>query len=272
MYKVSYKYDNTMKDLNLELKRIGLTGHEPSVFVSLLKNGPCGASLIASKCSLSRSSVYTTLQSLTGKGLVSLSHKNEVKQFIANDFESMKLMVRKHEQELEDKFVALKNIENTFNELLNNKIGYVQSDVTFFEGQEGLKKVYLSMMRNAKKRDTLYLLRDEFVWNDDWKFIFESEWNSRVARIKKEKDINTQLLINDSSLERKAKVIYDKKRSLEYLFLAKDNSVKNYAQYILGDMVAIMSMEKSNLIGIQITNSGLAENHRKIFKNIWNNP
>ena len=83
MYKVSYNYDDkASSDLRNTLEQLGLTGHEPAVYAALLERSPAGAAWIAKRCGLSRSSVYTTLGVLVGKGLIGESHANEVKQFV----------------------------------------------------------------------------------------------------------------------------------------------------------------------------------------------
>jgi hypothetical protein len=141
--------------------------------------------------------------------------------------------------------------------------------MVIFEGQEGLKKVYLSMMREAPPKSILYLLRDEFVWQKDWEFIFEQDWHNRVKRLKIEKDIHTKLLVNRSPIETKSKKFYQSKKALECRFLPSQHSVKQFAMYIIGDIVSILSMEKNNLVGIKITNQHLADNFTNLFQAIW---
>lgn len=255
-----------MDDFKDKLSQLGLTGHEPAIYAHLLKHTPSGASTIAQKCNLSRSSVYTSLQGLIEKGLVSVSQKSEVRQYSAHDYKAVEEMLQQQEKQLNDRFLILKNLQADLTVVSN---GAQRPAVSFFEGQEGLKKVYLAMMRQSKKGDTLYLLRDEFVWQEDWNFIFTATWSNRVARIKQEKSLKTQLLINDSKTERDAADVYKKKKGLQFRFLPKGDRITDYAMYILGDCVAIMSMEKNHLVGILITNKNLSENQKTIFKQLW---
>ncbi len=112
-------------------------------------------------------------------------------------------------------------------------------------------------------------MRDEFVWDADWEFIFEDEWSERVSRIKKEKQIATRLLINRSKNELGAQKIYAKKAGLQYRFLPTHTMLTNFAQYTLGDMTATMSLERGNLIGILTFNNNIANNNKKIFDILW---
>ena len=65
-----------MNPLIAQLRAFGLGDHESRVYFALLETSPANATLIAKKCKLSRSSVYTTLNILIAKGLVSTTYKN----------------------------------------------------------------------------------------------------------------------------------------------------------------------------------------------------
>lgn len=256
-----------MDHLLSKLKQLGLGDYESLIYCTLLENSPANATLIAKKCNLSRSSVYTTLSSLIAKGLVSTTYKNEVKQFIAEDDTALEQLLKKEKENLNEKFKTLDLLREGFTFLKKANINIPQ--IIFFEGQEGLKKIYLSMMRQAKQNDTLYLLRDEFVWQKEWEFIFTSDWHEKIKRIKKEKNISTKLLINNSSREKEKKKLYTSKKGLQCKFLAPKNSIDQFAVYILGDTVSILSLEKNNLVGIKIVNEHLTKNFKNIFEVLW---
>lgn len=267
MLNVSYNSDNTMEQIITQLKQLGLNDHEAQVYFTLLSASPSSASFIAKKCHLSRSSVYTTLSMLISKGLVGTTFKNNVKQFIAEDDASLELYLKKEKQSLEEKYKSLELIKKGFS--FFDQSGAHIPQVVFFEGQEGLKKIYLSLMRNARDNETLYLLRDEFVWKPEWKFIFEQEWHDRVKRYKVEKNIKTKLLINNSKIEKEHAKQYRSKNYLNVSYLQTKHSVKQFAIYLIGDVIAIMSMEKNNLVGIKITNRSMAENFKAMFDGMW---
>jgi sugar-specific transcriptional regulator TrmB len=275
MFKLSYTSDNSdgnvffrdMQYLVPQLKQLGLTGYEASVYAALLEHSPASASFVAKKCGLSRSSVYTTLNTLMGKGLVGTTYKNEIKQFIAQDKSSLEQLLRKEEEILSEKFQAFESLRDALDRLGASALSIPQ--LIFFEGQEGLKKIYLSMMREAPDRSTLYLLRDEFVWRPDWDFIFKPEWMSRVRRIKSEKDIRTRLLVNDSKEERERLGTYGSRKDLDVRFLPRKYSVDRFALYVMGDTVSLLSMEHNNLVGVKMANAHFSENFRRLFDGLW---
>jgi len=256
-----------MEQISQQLKTLGLGDYEALIYSQLLETSPVSATTLAKKCHLSRSSVYTTLSSLIAKGLVGTTYKNEIKQFVAEDYSALEQFLQKQKNEVEEKFKNLTALKDSFKLLAKNNLNIPQ--IIFFEGQEGLKKIYLSMMREAPKNSTLYLLRDEFVWQPEWKFIFQMEWHDRVKRLKIEKNIKTKLLINNSITEKKNEKTYKNKKGLEYKFLSKAHQIKQFAIYIIADTVSILSMEKNNLVGIKITNQHLADNFKEIFETMW---
>jgi sugar-specific transcriptional regulator TrmB len=249
------------------LRKLGLNDHESGIYNTLLMTSPQSATKIAKNCNLPRSSVYTTLSTLIAKGLVGTTYRNNVKQFVAEDYGTLGNILAKERKNVEEKFKVFSLLEKHIATQVRTTVAIPR--VVFFEGQEGLKKIYLSMMRQAPQGATLYLLRDEFVWADSWKFIFEEEWHERVKRLKVEKDIHTKILVNNSKEEHSRKRIYASKKALTYKFLPKKHSVSKFAVYILGDTVSILSTEEKNFVGIQITDNHFAKNFQNIFNTLW---
>lgn len=250
-----------------ELKKIGLGDYESLIYAVLLRNSPTTASILARKCNLARSSVYTTLNSLIAKGLVATSYKNETKQFIAQDLSVLEQYLKKEKDQITQKFQIFESLKINLQSLTNQSFNLPQ--IIFFEGQEGLKKIYLSMLIDAPKNSTLYLLRNEFIWEKSWEFTFDDDWQEKTKYHKINKNISTKVLINDSEIEHQNLKVYQSRKNLEFKYLSKKDSVKDFAMYIIGDIVSILSMENNNLIGIKITNQNLADNFKNIFNSIW---
>ena len=157
--------------LEQPFKQLGLGDHEATVYATLLQNSPASASLLAKKTGLSRSSVYTTISILTSKGLVGTTYKNEVKQFVAEGYSALQNLVEEQKRQAQDQEKVLASIKTKIEGLVGPSINIPQ--VISFEGKEGLKRIYSAMLRQASESATLYILRDEFVWQEEWKFIFE---------------------------------------------------------------------------------------------------
>ena len=218
LYKLPYNTDN-MIDLKLNLEKIGLSNYEAIILDVLFKNSPSTAAFIAKKCNLARSSVYTTLNSLIGKGLVGTTFKNEIKQFVAEDISAIEEYIEKEKNSIKEKESAFNSLKDEIKQYESDSLNLPQ--IVVFEGQDGLKKIYLSMLRQAPNNSTIYIIRDEYVWKEEWEFIHKMEWDERAKRIKGNKNISTKLLINDSKLENEKKGYYKSKKHLVYSFLPR---------------------------------------------------
>ncbi|MFA5369057.1 MAG: helix-turn-helix domain-containing protein [Candidatus Paceibacterota bacterium] len=254
--------------LENQLKSLGLTSHEANIYSVLSSNSPASATFIAKKCGLSRSSVYTSLNSLIGKGLVGTSYKNEIKQFVVEDIDALHQMVKNEESILEKKKSTLADISLSIKALQRSAINI--PEVIVFEGQAGLKKIYTSMLRQALMDETMMIVRDEFVWQENWQFVFKNDWHDKVKRLRQEKNIKTKLLVNNSALEKTKSTYYKSRKALNYKYLLGRDKVNNFAMYIVGDTVSILSTENNNPVGIKIVNKHLADNYKTLFNGLWN--
>ena len=250
-----------------ELKTIGLSQQEALVYDILLRTSPAGASLLAKKANLSRSSVYTLLSTLAAKGLVGTTYRNEVKQFTAEGYPALAQLVERQKASITQQEKALQSMGKGL-ALITNQSRNIP-DIVFFEGQDGLKRIYLSMLRQASKNDVMHIIRDEFIWGDSWQFTQEKDWRQKVGSLKQQKNICTKLLLNNSKVEQSKKAYYKSRQDVTFQFLPKGKEVKDFSLYILGDMVSILSIEKNHLVGVQIINQNLAANFKKIFESLW---
>lgn len=256
-----------MDSIAEKLEEAGLADYEALIYGTLLSASPASATFIAKKCDLSRSSVYTTLSTLIAKGLVGTTYKNDVKQFIAQDPSVLEQLIRKEREGADRKLKIVEALRENLGALTRTDTQL--PEIIFFEGQEGLKKIYLSMMRQAPMNSTRYLLRDEFIWRPEWEFAFKQDWHERVERLKVEKKMKTKLLVNSSKEEKRKEKTYKSEKNFSFRFLPSKNAVHQFAMYIIGDTIAIMSMERNNLVGIKISNAHLASNFKQIFESLW---
>jgi DNA-binding MarR family transcriptional regulator len=262
MYKLSYNYDDMADDeLQKSLKELGLSGHEPAIYAALLRQSPAGAAVIARECGLSRSSVYTTLSALQAKGLVGTTHENEVKQFVAGGREALVELLRR------DRALAEERIQRAESLNLERLVNAQVPQIVHFEGQQGLKRIYLDMLRAAPAGSTVSILRDEFIWRPEWAFVFGDDWRERVRRLRVDKGLQTRLLVNRSPVERRHAAWYKAKKALERRYLKKP--VRDFGLYLAGQTAAILSLPSHNLIGLRIINSDVAANLGQVFDGLW---
>lgn len=250
-----------------QLVALGFNEYEAGVYLVLTEHSPSSAAFVAKNLNLSRSTVYTALDRLVARGLVGTSYKNEIKQFVAQPPSSIGDLLDREEASLKEKRHVFDGLSEHL-DLLRRGSALVPN-IIFFEGKESLKKIYLSMLRNAPKHSVMRIIRDEFVWDKEWGFIFGQEWNDKVRRLRSENDVTTKLLVNDSREERAQMKFYGSRSHTEVRVLSKDHPVDRFVTYVLGDTVSILSMEQNNLVGIKITNRHIAANFEQVFDGIW---
>lgn len=254
--------DNTLR---ISLKRLGLSAHESSIYAALVAHSPAQASWLAKRCELPRSSVYTALDALMDKGLIGVAYEGEVKQFVPLGHSALVEMLEQERARAEARVALAETLSAHFERPREARI----PDVMTFEGQEGLKQVYLSMMQQLPRQATLRLLRDEFLFTQEWHFVFEAPWRRRLSSLKEGKEIETRLLTNRSAEEESHLDYYRGRPGLTHRFLPASLRLSRLALYMGGDMIAVMSMEHGQLVGVRIDNRHLAENISALFDAIW---
>lgn len=247
--------------------QLWFNNYESLILELLYQFSPCWASYISKKTALPRSSVYTSLNLLIDKGIVWVTYKNEVKQFIAEDISVLNRFLLEEKKKLDTKIDILSDIEDTINKIQNLNLQIPQ--IINYEWKEWLKKIYLDMLRNAPRNSTMYIIRNNFIYSNDWNFTQEDEWNNLSRKLKEKKNIKTLLILNDSDEEREKEPYYKQISLLEYKFINEKYNFTDYALYILDDTISMISLENNNLVWVRITNKNLANNHKNIFNSLW---
>lgn len=111
------------------------------------------------------------------------------------------------------------------------------------------------------------ILRDEFLWQPSWQFVFEADWHDRVRRLKADKAITTRLLVNRSTIERRKAAYYKSRKHLERRYLKRP--IERFGLYLVDDTAAILSFDNANLLGIRIVNRHIADNLAVLFESLW---
>src|SRR3989344_6442488 len=118
------------------LKRAGFLDKEITIYLTLLEMGRGVVSEISRKAGVNRTTGYVILDSLSNKGLVSISGKEPKQEFMAEPPENLA-------QYLDSEIEKQKTISSELTELLPEMSSlYKKGDrpkVRFYEGADGLK-------------------------------------------------------------------------------------------------------------------------------------
>lgn len=121
------------------LHSLGLSEKESSVYYSTLELGRGTVSEISRKAGINRTTGYSVLSSLIGRGFVRISGKEPKQEYIA---ESPENLLSSLNIELEKLQTNIKNTEKLIPELKSIHKTEDRPQVRFYEGINGLKQVY----------------------------------------------------------------------------------------------------------------------------------
>jgi len=130
------------KDVS-EIKEIivkaGLSENESAIFLALLKLGKGTVSQITRKAGLNRTTGYDILDSLVSKGLVSVSGKEPLQEYLAESPDHLLRVLMEEANKLKRRILKIKKIIPELKSMHNVR---GRPKVRFYEGVEGLKDVY----------------------------------------------------------------------------------------------------------------------------------
>ncbi len=131
--------NNENLDLKKSLEFIGFSEKEVFVYLALLKLGKGTVTQISRKAGINRPTGYHILSSLEGKGLVRISGKEPKQEYVAESPDQIeKLLSEKIEKDqsyIEEARKVIPELKSMHNVADRPKI-------LFYEGKEGLEKVY----------------------------------------------------------------------------------------------------------------------------------
>jgi HTH-type transcriptional regulator, sugar sensing transcriptional regulator len=236
-------------DINKTLGQFGLDHKEDDVYLALLQLGASGATEIARKAGIKRTTVYDVLTNLRMKGLVSEVIKNKKRIFVAEDPQKLDKLIDEKKDILAEIMPMLKSMHNTKG---------TKPKVSYYEGDDGLKEVYWKTLEGTKEilgivpKDAFDYLGEKFAV----KYIrkrSDLKIESRVISPETEKMIDFKK--KDNKLNRETRLISKK----EFPFSTEINIGNN--------KVAFMSFEEK--MGVIVESTAIAENMRLLFELAW---
>ncbi len=242
------------------LINLGLSKEEADIYLSLLNKGEQGASDLSKSTKVKRTYIYSVSASLIKKGLISQVKKGKTTVF--NPMSPDKLLTLAH-----DKKQKAEQAEQTLEAILPNlKTKYEVVDnkpvVTYYEGIEGIKKVYMDTIKEGKEISS-------FMQNADIDPILRSWLRETYVKERVKLDIHAKVILasgdmaqeyveKSKELLRETKVIPNKK----YPFQIEVN--------IYGDKISFMNFKhKSDPLGIIIENKDVAQTMLTFFNLTW---
>jgi sugar-specific transcriptional regulator TrmB len=234
------------------LINLGLSEKEAEVYLACLSLGPTTALKISRSASLKRSTVYTLIETLKQKGLMSMEVKGFKTLFVAENPEKLEIMLKAKKEEL-------KRILPDLVALYNLKGG--EGKIKYYEGLESVKSVYEFLLRDIKSHEDYLVIGEQNLW---YKLDIKYFQDFIVRRSKL--NINIRLLFPDSKIAREHKKI--EKNYNEKIKILPPNTHLTTNMIITPQHLVIHQLT-SPISAIVIENKSTIQTQRELFEIIW---
>lgn len=238
-----------------ELMKLGLSGLEAKVYLELLQRTLIPAGALAKALKMKRSTVYTILDSLIEKGLVSMTARESVKHYQAESPARFRELLEKKRAELDQQEQLLASMAKDLMVLHDKKIA--PPKVTIYEGQKGLETL---LMKNLDDTPKEVLVIGEANEGKDRREDHILAYTEKRIKMK----IPTRVLVgrNNFSLALKAE---DKASSRQtHLLPAKYQFPAS--MHIYDKSVALFTYQGKDPMGVYIENGDIADTMRMVFE------
>lgn len=238
------------------LSQFGLSKEESSIYIAALELGESLPSHLAEKAGVKRPMLYKLMPSLFSKGLLTQTVKGKRRYIIA---EEPQLLMEKKQAEL-------KMLEEKIPELqLLLRTAKIKPHIVFYEGVEGLKKVYMDSLQG--KQPILNFVGLENIHPEVDLYVKNYYIPQRVNR-----RIPIRVVASGETTTQQIKLKTDPYALRELKIINKEKFPIPLDGYIYGDNISFILIRKdSEPIGVIIRSKEIATSMRSLFELIWQN-
>lgn len=242
------------------LKELGLSKTEQRTYLGLIKIGESKTGELCSETQIPSSKIYSVLDSLIKKGLVTFSTKNNIKFFYATSPDSLKLLFDKKRQELDDKQDSVLKLIKTLKSVSKN-----ESQATkykYYEGIQGIKSLYLEIIGEMdKNKDNVLKIHSANREMTERLLGFYEKFH--LKRLKKK--VKYRLILPEDLRKNAEK----RKRQLSEVRIKKINSEVSWG--VFGNLFFLNYNGGKNPYGIIVNDALTARTFETVFDEIWTN-
>ena len=231
----------------------GLSEFEALVYLASLSLGPATVNDIAKHSGVKRTTVYPVIESLKRKGIMNTEVKGLKKSYVAESPEKLEGIIEQKKDRLKSMIPELTAIQN----LKSN-----ESFIKYYEGIEGVKTVYDSILDDLKPGDEYLIISDmeRFLKMDRPYF---TNFIERRAKL----NLKVKTIIQDTADAQYYKKI---ERNTNQQIKILDKSADFTANLVILPNKVVITQIVEPIICILIENKSIVELQRKEFNIIWN--
>jgi HTH-type transcriptional regulator, sugar sensing transcriptional regulator len=241
-------------------QELGLSEITQKVFNDLVANGATTASKLADRVGIPRPSVYDHLKILIKNGLVTERKEEYRKVFQIDD-------VRNIQEMLNDKIKSLENEKKQF-ELslpsLLDKVAFMEPQIKFYSGKDGMKQVMNHIMLNRNIETILFWPMSEMMK------VLGPEYLEELNKKRIQRNIFLRAIWPvDKTLDTdKFPYLNGGEETLRDLRFAPEGMTWNMGYWLYEDKVAFLSSEKEGF-GFVVQSKDFSNLMKLQFEEIW---
>lgn len=236
------------------LEKIGLTGNEAKVYVTLLELGSVSAGPLIKRMGMHRAAVYDLLDLLIDKGLVSYVIKANRKYFEAQEPERLLDFVREKKEELNSKEEEVKKLIPDLT--LKRAMFFEKQEGSIYKGKKGLRSIF---------EDVLAVKKPFFVFGASGKFkeIFHAYFiHFHKARAKLR--IPMKIIFGESLRKEKR----EKELKLAEIRYLPKEFITPSTTYVYGDKIVVI-LWSNEPMAFLMKSKEVADSYRTFFGILW---
>src|SRR3989344_4364273 len=239
------------------LREAGLTEGEVKSYLALLEIGSSTTGPIIEKTGIARSIIYTILEKLIQKGLVSVIVKEKTKYFQAANPKKILDYLDEKEKKFEKN---KKEIEELLPELLSKK-QTKKSETTMYFGLTGIRTAHENLYLKLGKDEEYYFLGIPAFQPEEQHMYWKRDHQRRIksgikCRLLFNKDTDPKVLKNRNSY---------KGSEARYMF----TDIKTPAAFLIYKDTVTIILQHAETLSIEIVNQSIADSFKAYFEEFW---
>ncbi|MDB4303512.1 hypothetical protein N9934_01795 [Desulfosarcina sp.] len=240
------------------MREAGLTEGEIKVYLALLELGSSTSGPIIERSKVSRSIIYTLLDNLIEKGLVSFVTKEKTKYFQASEPQKILDYIEEREEKLQEN---KKKVEKMLPELMLKKGMAKTSEVNVYMGFKGLTTAFEHLYSKLKKGGKYYCLGIPSYQRETHHLYWQRD---HVRRAKA--GITVQLLFSKKAPK---KVLVNRNSYAGSDARYTPTDIDTPANFVIYADTVLIILQEPNEITIEIINKGIADSFMAYFEEFW---
>lgn len=234
------------------LKDLGLTDNEARIYLAALGLGSSSILKIARAAEIKRTTVYSVIESLKLKGLISEELKGWKKYLVAESPEKLEKVLEEKRNNFKKslpEFLALHNLKGS------------NAMIKYYEGLEAVKNIYENLLKVIKTHEDYLVIGAQDQW-----YNLDSKFFQTFIKKRAKLPINIRLLFTDSKIARehqKIQQVYNE----QIRILPKDTKLTT--NLIIIPKKIVIHQLTPPVMAMVIENPSIVQMHRELFEIVW---